>query len=53
MNAKASLFKKHDYATLKKSFAFFDDEEKLIIFARQKRKELEDILQQDMNPDNK
>ncbi len=53
MKAKATLFKKHDFATLKKSFAFFDDEEKLILFARQKRKELEDILQQDLNPENK
>lgn len=49
--AKAALFKKHDESTLRKSFAFFDDEEKLIVFARQRRKELEDILQQDMNQD--
>ena len=51
MHAKSTLFKKHDFSTLKKSFAFFDDEAKLILFARQRSKELEDILQQDMNQD--
>lgn len=40
-------FLKHDEKTLHESFAFFQKEPELISFARQARKELENILQSD------
>lgn len=45
IQAKASAFEKHDEATLRKSFEFFEEEKNLINFARQSKGELERILQ--------
>lgn len=52
MADKAQKFKKHDEATLKKSFEFFDQEPELISFARQASQELERILQNDITEEN-
>jgi voltage-gated potassium channel Kch len=54
MHYKAEQFRQHDEATLKKSFAFYEDEQELIHFARASRKELEDLLRRDVmdKPDN-
>jgi glutathione-regulated potassium-efflux system ancillary protein KefC len=41
---KAAAFKKHDEATLRQSFEFFEQERDLINFARQAKGELERIL---------
>jgi hypothetical protein len=45
---KASLFEHHDEATLRESFAFFDDEPLLVNFAKTRREELEQILRSDV-----
>jgi hypothetical protein len=45
IQAKASAFKKHDEASLYKSFDFFEEESHLINFARKTKDELERILQ--------
>lgn len=44
---KAEQFRRHDEATLRGSFPFFDDEPALINFAKTRREELERILQSD------
>lgn len=44
---KAQKFARHDEATLKKSFAFFENEPELISFARLRRAELEQLLRDD------
>lgn len=48
MRLKAKAFRKHDEASLRKSFEFFDEEEQLISFARDANTELEKILQNDI-----
>lgn len=47
MKEKARKFRAHDEATLRKSFAFFDDESKLVSFSKRANGELERILQED------
>lgn len=47
MQFKAQKFARHDEATLRKSFAFFDNEPELVNFARLRRAELERILRDD------
>jgi voltage-gated potassium channel Kch len=48
VNFRAEKFKKHDEETLQESFKFFEDEKSLINFAKDRRKELEQILQSDV-----
>lgn len=48
IHSKAAMFKRHDEATLRQSFAFFEQEPELISFARQASQELERILQNDL-----
>jgi monovalent cation:proton antiporter-2 (CPA2) family protein len=48
MEYKAKQFKHHDEATLRESFAFFDDEPLLVNFAKTRREELEQILRSDV-----
>lgn len=45
--AKAAQFRRHDEATLRDSFKFFEDEPALVDFAKTRRAELERILQSD------
>lgn len=47
MRRKAQAFAQHDETSLRKSFAFFDQEQELISFTRQRAGELERILQDD------
>lgn len=51
MHDKAQKFMKHDEATLKKSFEFFEQEPELISFSRAASQELERILQNDIASD--
>jgi voltage-gated potassium channel Kch len=44
---RAEQFRRHDEATLKDSFQFFEDEQALITFSKTRRAELERILQKD------
>ena len=48
MQYRAAQFLRHDEATLKKSFDFFDNERELVSFGRLRREELERILQEDI-----
>ena len=48
MQYKAQQFLRHDEATLRKSFAFFDNEPELVNFARLRRQEMEQILREDV-----
>ena len=48
IHSKAAKFRKHDDATLRKSFEFFEQEPELISFVRQASQELERILQNDI-----
>jgi monovalent cation:proton antiporter-2 (CPA2) family protein len=48
MQYKAQQFLRHDEATLRKSFAFFDNEPELVNFARLRRAEMEQILREDV-----
>jgi voltage-gated potassium channel Kch len=52
MHFKGIKFKQHDEATLKASFAFFDNEPELVNFSRTQRAELEQILQNDVSGDS-
>jgi glutathione-regulated potassium-efflux system ancillary protein KefC len=45
---KAKLFQHHDEATLRESFAFFENEPMLVDFAKTRREELERILRSDV-----
>jgi CPA2 family monovalent cation:H+ antiporter-2/glutathione-regulated potassium-efflux system ancillary protein KefC len=47
MQAKADTFLAHDVATLRKSFAFFENEPEMVNFAKMRREELEGILNAD------
>ena len=47
MQAKAETFLAHDIATLRKSFAFFENEPEMVNFAKLRREELEGILNED------
>jgi voltage-gated potassium channel Kch len=46
--AKAKIFQHHDEATLRESFAFFENEPMLVDFAKTRREELERILRSDV-----
>jgi monovalent cation:proton antiporter-2 (CPA2) family protein len=46
---KAEQFRRHDEATLKDSFQFFEDEQALITFSKTRRAEMERILQKDFS----
>jgi len=48
MRYKAEQFRKHDEASLYKSFDFFENEPALMSFARTQRAELEQILREDV-----
>ncbi len=52
IHEKAAKFRKHDEATLRKSFEFFEQEPELISFSRQASQELERILQNDIATEN-
>lgn len=52
MEYKAALFRKHDEATLEKSFAFFENQPELISFSRAASQELERILKSDDTQDD-
>ena len=47
MDRKLKQFRAHDIATLRKSFAFFENEPDMINFAKMSREELEGILKED------
>jgi glutathione-regulated potassium-efflux system ancillary protein KefC len=47
IGAKAEQFRNHDEETLKQSFAFFEDEKALVNYAKTRRAELGQILQND------
>ncbi|MDX1974078.1 MAG: monovalent cation:proton antiporter-2 (CPA2) family protein [Rickettsiales bacterium] len=47
MQSKAAQFKAHDETTLRKSFAFFDNEPEMINFTKTSREELTQILRND------
>lgn len=51
MQHKAERFKKHDEDSLRKSFAFFDNENDMIDFSRMQRAEMEQILREDVRND--
>lgn len=48
MQYRAEQFRRHDEATLKKSFTFYENEKELVAFAKARREELENILKDDI-----